>query len=101
MTVFRLVDCPECGEEININVTKTCPECKAIYAGAMQPEFAENVQKSNPLKRPMPTNEETSIEARLAQIQYLLYKIHRSVAFFSWVLIVSLFVGFLWLLENF
>ena len=28
---FKIVNCSNCGEEFNIEVTKNCPECKSIY----------------------------------------------------------------------
>jgi hypothetical protein len=88
MNTFKIVDCPKCGEEFNILVTKTCPECKTIYSKKVEDDIEEI--------RPAPVAKEISVEEQLAQIQYLLYKIDKNVAFFSWVLLVSLVSGFIW-----
>ncbi len=41
-----------------------------------------------------------SSEERLESIEHLLYKINRNVAFFAWVLSLTLVVGFFWVIEN-
>lgn len=100
MDPFRLVTCPECGEEFRIEVSITCPECKAVYPNAMEREVREPIKESLPKPAAVITPKEITSEERLASIEHLLYKIHRNVAYFAWVLSLTLAVGFFWLIEN-
>ena len=102
MESFRLVACPECGEEFRIEITKICPECKAVYPKLLEDEIQDGSKKKKSKTGGLafPTKQ-VSIEEQLAAIQHLLYKIHRNVAFFAWVLWLSLLIGFLWAIDYF
>ena len=102
MKTFRLVDCAQCGEEFNFNVTKTCPECKTIFTGKVEANTEDTDKKwwRSAILKPTPATKEISIEQRLEQIYILLYSIQKNVAFFAWVLLVSIVFGFILFLNN-
>ena len=100
MDPFRLVTCLECGEEFRIEVSSTCPECKAAYPKALDSEVREPIKEPLPKPAAVITPKEISREEQLASIEHLLYKIHRNVSYFAWVLSLTLVVGFFWVLEN-
>jgi hypothetical protein len=102
MKTFRLVECPQCGEDFNINVTKTCPECKTVFSGKVEANAEETDKKwwRSSISKPTATTKEISIEERLGQIYVLLFNIQKNVAFFAWVLLVSIVFGFILFLNN-
>ena len=100
MSAFKYVNCLECGEEFNFSVTNTCPECKAVFLKPLEDGIEALGKKKNSGLRATDNSRKISIEERMAGIEVLLYKIHKNVAFFSWVLTLSIVVGFIWYLNN-
>jgi tRNA threonylcarbamoyladenosine modification (KEOPS) complex Cgi121 subunit len=100
MRAFQIVDCSECGEEFNIAVTKNCPECNALYSKSLEDAVEESEKKKLSIFNSRTIQPELSLEDRLSRIQYLLERIEKSVTFFSWVLVLSIVSGFIWLISN-
>lgn len=100
MSAFKYVDCLECGEEFNISVTNTCPECKAVFSKPSEEGIKDLGKKKNSELRVTDNSKSISMEERMALIEDLLSKIHKNVAFFSWVITISIVTSFIWYLTN-